>query len=42
MPLSDEVLSAKILIIDDQQVNARLLEEILRKAGFKNIGKDID
>ena len=37
MPLSDEVLSAKILIIDDQQVNARLLEEILRKAGFKNI-----
>ncbi len=37
MPLSDEMLSAKILIIDDQQVNARLLEEILKKAGFKNI-----
>ena len=37
MPLSDEVLSAQILIIDDQQVNARLLEETLRKAGFKNI-----
>lgn len=37
MPFSDEVLSAKILIIDDQQVSARLLEETLRKAGFKNI-----
>lgn len=37
MPFSEEILSAKILIIDDQQVNARLLEEILRKAGFKNI-----
>ncbi len=37
MPLSDEILSAKILIIDDQMVNARLLEEILKKAGFKNI-----
>lgn len=37
MPLSDEILSARILIIDDQMVNSRLLEEILRKAGFKNI-----
>lgn len=37
MPLNDEILSARILIIDDQQVNARLLEEILRKGGFKNI-----
>ena len=37
MPLSDEILSAKILIIDDQMVNARLLEGILKKSGFKNI-----
>ncbi len=37
MPFSDEVLSAKILVIDDQQVNTRLLEGVLGKAGFKNI-----
>ena|SRR3989338_377986 len=37
MPFSDEILSARVLIIDDQIVNARLLEEILKKAGFKNI-----
>ncbi len=37
MPLNDEILSARILIIDDQQVNSRLLENILQKSGFKNI-----
>ncbi len=37
MTLNEEIFSAKILIIDDQKVNARILEEILRKAGFKNI-----
>ncbi len=37
MPLSDEILSAKILIIDDQKVNARILEEMFHKAGYKNI-----
>lgn len=37
MIFSEEILSAPILIIDDQMVNARLLEEILRKNGYKNI-----
>lgn len=37
MPLNDEILSAKILIVDDQQVNARLLEAIFKKAGYENI-----
>ena len=37
MTINSEILSAKILIVDDQKVNARILEEILRKAGFTNI-----
>ena len=37
MTIDSEILSAKILIVDDQKVNARLLEEIFRKAGYKNI-----
>jgi putative two-component system response regulator len=37
MTIDSEILSAKILIIDDQKVSARLLEEIFRKAGYKNI-----
>ena len=37
MIFDEEILSAKVLIIDDQKVNARLLEEILRKSGYKNI-----
>ena len=37
MIFDEEILSAKVLIIDDQKVNARLLEEILRKSGYKDI-----
>lgn len=37
MIFSEEILSAPVLIVDDQIVNARLLEEILRKNGYKNI-----
>ncbi|MBI3617526.1 MAG: response regulator [Candidatus Omnitrophica bacterium] len=37
MTIDSEILSARILIVDDQKVNARLLEEIFRKAGYKNI-----
>ncbi len=33
----EEILAAPILIIDDQEVSVRLLEEILRKAGYQNI-----
>lgn len=32
-----EILDAKILIVDDQEISVRLLEEILRKAGYRNI-----
>jgi putative two-component system response regulator len=37
MTIDSEILSARILIVDDQKVNARILEEIFRKAGYKNI-----
>ena len=37
MTLNEEILSARILIVDDQKVNARLLEGIFRSAGYKNI-----
>lgn len=37
LTFAEEILAAKILIIDDQKVNARILEEIFRKAGYKNI-----
>ncbi len=37
MRIDSEILSARILIVDDQKVNARILEEIFRKAGYKNI-----
>lgn len=33
----EEILEAPLLIIDDQEVSVRLLEEILRKAGYQNI-----
>jgi putative two-component system response regulator len=33
----EEILSAKILIVDDQEVSNRLLAEMLRKAGYNNI-----
>lgn len=33
----EEILSAKILIVDDQEVSNRLLTEMLRKAGYHNI-----
>jgi putative two-component system response regulator len=33
----EKILSAKILIVDDQPVSARILEEILRKAGYQAI-----
>lgn len=33
----EEILKAKVLIVDDQEISVRLLEEILRKAGYQNI-----
>ncbi|WP_129632832.1 HD domain-containing phosphohydrolase [Candidatus Oscillochloris fontis] len=37
MLLADTLLSARILIVDDQDVNIRLLELVLRREGFTNI-----
>ena len=37
-----EILNASILIVDDQQSNVRLLEDILRDAGYTNIASTID
>ena len=32
-----DTLNAKILIVDDQEANVRLLEQMLSDAGYKNI-----
>lgn len=32
-----EILSAKILIVDDQEANVRLLEQLLSEAGYTNV-----
>lgn len=37
MTRSDALLNARILIIDDQEINLRLLELILQREGFTNI-----
>jgi len=37
MPASLEVLGAGILIVDDQQSNLRLLEFVLRRAGYVGV-----
>jgi len=38
----DEILEAKILIVDDQQANVTLLETMLRKAGYRCIISTMD
>jgi CheY-like chemotaxis protein len=37
MPPSSEPSGAKILIVDDQSSNVRLLEHTLRRAGYKDV-----
>lgn len=37
MDIADEVLQAKILIIDDEPVNVMLLQKILERAGYQNV-----
>jgi CheY-like chemotaxis protein len=37
MITNDEILSAGILIVDDQVANVQLLEQLLREAGYSNI-----
>jgi len=40
--LEKEILQANILIVDDQLVNVRLLEKILKQAGYVNIHSTLD
>jgi putative two-component system response regulator len=37
MPLANESSSSRLLIIDDEQINVRVLREYLRLAGFVNV-----
>lgn len=37
-----DILAASILIVDDQEVNVRLLEQILREAGYRRLTSTID
>ena len=40
--IRDEVLDAKILIVDDKETNVRLLEVILRSAGYVGVTSTLD
>jgi PAS domain S-box-containing protein len=37
-----EILSARILIVDDQEANVRLLEQMLREAGYTSVASTMD
>ena len=37
-----EMLAARILIVDDQEVNVSLLEQTLRQAGYQNVASTMD
>jgi len=37
MQFEEKILNAKILIVDDQEINIRILQEMFRRAGFKHI-----
>jgi putative two-component system response regulator len=37
MSIQQDILDARILVVDDQPQNTLLLEKILNKAGYKNI-----
>lgn len=43
MTLNDaDILKAKILIVDDQEANVRLLEQLLRKSGYVDVSSTMD
>lgn len=42
MITEDQIHNARILIVDDDRVGVRLLDEIIRKAGFKNVRTTTD
>ena len=37
-----EILNARILIVDDQEANVRLLEQMLREAGYTSVASTMD
>ena len=39
---SSEILRAKVLIVDDQQANVRLLERMLGGAGYSSLSSTVD
>lgn len=39
---SDDILSASILIVDDQAANVRILEQVLRRAGYRHVTSTMD
>lgn len=42
MIASSDVLKARLLIVDDQQANVRLLERMLRGAGYASVASTLD
>ena len=42
MRADDELTEARILVVDDQEPNVRLLERILRRAGYANVATTTD
>jgi two-component system cell cycle response regulator len=42
MIVADDILNASILIVDDQEANVRLLEQMLREAGYSRITSTMD
>src|SRR5450830_338755 len=39
---TDDILNAKILIVDDQESNVQLLEQMLREAGYQSVTSTMD
>jgi CheY-like chemotaxis protein len=39
---SSDILNSKILIVDDREANVRLLERILRGAGYVSVASTMD
>ena len=37
-----EILAARVLIVDDQEVNVNLLEQVLREAGYRQVTSTMD
>lgn len=42
MRADDELTEARILVVDDQEANVRLLERILQRAGYANVATTTD